>query len=205
MNSRRQIMIAAAAAVGVTVIFFFFLLKPKLSDISKARSDIVTAQSEQQTLQVQLQHLQEVRKNAPQTMAQLAAVSQYLPTTPDLPGFIRLLQDAATQSGMDLQSIAPSPPADLTNATGVQTISVTIVGRAGFFRLTDFLSRLENLQRAVEVRSIALAPQATSLSSELVLNTTITMQMFVVGSNARVGGSVARPTPTPSASAGGAS
>ncbi|MGZ4210465.1 MAG: type 4a pilus biogenesis protein PilO [Actinomycetota bacterium] len=205
MNSRRQIMIAAAVAVGVTVIFFFFLLKPKLSEISKARSDIVTAQSEQQTLQVQLQHLQEVRKNAPQTMAQLAAVSQYLPTTPDLPGFIRLLQDAATQSGMDLQSIAPSPPADLTNATGVQTISVTIVGRAGFFRLTDFLSRLENLQRAVEVRSIALAPQATSLSSELVLNTTITMQMFVVGSNARVGGSVARPTPTPSASAGGAS
>ncbi|MGZ4145265.1 MAG: type 4a pilus biogenesis protein PilO [Actinomycetota bacterium] len=205
MNSRRQIMIAAAVAVGVTVIFFFFLLKPKLSDISKARSDIVTAQSEQQTLQVQLQHLQEVRKNAPQTTAQLAAVSQYLPTTPDLPGFIRLLQDAATQSGVDLQSIAPSPPADLTNATGVQTISVTIVGRAGFFRLTDFLSRLENLQRAVEVRSIALAPQATSLSSELVLNTTITMQMFVVGSNARVGGSVARPTPTPSASAGGAS
>lgn len=202
MTTRRQLAIAAAGAVGITVLFFLFLLNPKLHEISKTRSDIVTAQDEQQTLQVQIQHLQEVRKNAPQTTAQLAAAAQYLPSTPDLPGFIRLVQDAATQSGVDLQSIAPSPPAAVTNATGIQTISVTLTGQAGFFRLVDFLTRLENLQRAVEVRAISLSPIATSLSSELVLNTTITLQMYVVSSTAHAGGVSAAPTPTPSGSPG---
>src|SRR5258707_11498485 len=117
MNTRRQIAIAAAVAVGLTALFFFFLLSPKLKEVSKTRDDVQTAQAEQATLQTELDHLKDVKKNAPGTMAKLAALSQYLPATPDLPGFIRQIQDAATRAGVDLQSIAPSPPATLTGAT----------------------------------------------------------------------------------------
>src|SRR6266568_6444174 len=124
MNSRRQITIGAIVAVVVTILFFLVLLKPTLGDISKTKDDVTQAKSQQDTLQVELRHLQDVRKNAPVTMAKLAALSQFLPDTPDLPGFIRVVQDAATLSGVDLQSIAPSPPAALSSATGVSTISV---------------------------------------------------------------------------------
>src|SRR5258706_3716687 len=144
MNTRRQIAIAAAAAVGLTVLFFLFLLSPKMKDISKTKDDIETAKAQQATLQTELAHLKDVKKNAPGTMAKLAALSQYLPATPDLPGFIRQIQDAATRAGVDLQSIAPSPPATLTGATGVQAINVTLTATAGFFRIEDFLARLEN-------------------------------------------------------------
>jgi Tfp pilus assembly protein PilO len=199
MNRRRQIAIAAAIAVGVTALFFFILLKPKLSEISKAKADVQAARDQQQTLQTELAHLQDVRKNAPQTMAELAALSQYLPPTPDLPGFIQQVQDAATRSGIDLQSIAPSPPAPLTGTTGVQSISVTLTIQAGFFRIEDFLARLENLQRAVEVRALSLAPIASSISSELTISSTISLTMFVANPTARTG--VATPSVSPSPSA----
>jgi len=201
MNSRRQIAIAAAVAVGVTALFFFILLKPKLSDISKTKDDVQAARAQAASLDTQIAHLQDVKKNAPQTMAQLAALSQFLPSTSDLPGFIRLVQDAATRSGLDLQSIAPSPPAALPGSTGVQVISVTLTAQGGYFRIEDFLARLEQLERAVEVRSIALSPAQSNISSLVSLNTTITLNMFVAqqGASAR-NGAVAPPvTPSPSA------
>ncbi len=203
MTTRRQIAIAAVAAVLITVVFFLLLLKPKLSDISKTRDDVQTARAEEQTLNAQLSHLSDVRKNAPQTTAKLAALSQYLPPTPDLPGFILLVQNAATQSGVDLQTIAPSPPADVSGATGVQSVVVTLTAQAGFFRVEDFLARLENLQRAVEVRAISLSPVATTISSQLILNTTISLTMFVAQPNATASGGAKVPatsaSPSPSA------
>ena len=199
MNTRRQLVIAAVAAVVVTALFFLLLLKPKLNDISTTRSDVATARAEQDTLNAQLGHLQDVKKNAPATMAKLAALSQYVPATPDLPGFIQQVQDAATQSSIDLQSIAPSPPADVTSSSGVQTISVTLTCQAGYFRIEDFLSRLENLQRAVEVRAISLSPIQSPVSSELVLSSTISLTMFVAAPGASARGP-AVPAPSSSAS-----
>ncbi len=200
MNTRRQLIIAGVVAVVVTAVFFVFLLKPKLNDISKTRSDVATARAEQDTLNAQLGHLKDVKKNAPQTMAKLAALSQYVPTTPDLPGFIQQVQNASTASGIDLQSIAPSPPAAVTGSSGVSTISVTLMCQAGYFRIEDFLARLENLQRAVEVRAISLSPIQSPVSSELVLSSTISLTMFVAQPNANARGALAAPAPSVTAS-----
>jgi len=200
MNTRRQLIIATAVALIVTLLFFLILLKPKLNEISKARNDVDTARSQEQILRVELQHLQDVRKNAPDTTAKLAALSQYLPPTPDLPGFILLVQNAATLSGIDLQSIAPSPPTSLASATGVQAIPVTLTAQGGFFRIEDFLARLENLQRVVEVRTLTLSPTQTQLSSELVLTTTISLTMFVAQPNANARAAGATPGPSASSS-----
>ena len=200
MNTRRQVIVAAVAAVVVTALFFFVLLKPKLNEISKIRSDVQTARAEEDTLNTQLAHIRDVKKNAPETMAKLAALSQYVPATPDLPGFIQQVQNAATASTVDLQSIAPSPPADVNNASGVQAIAVTLTAQAGFFRIEDFLARLENLQRAVEVRAISLSPIPSPFSSELVLSSTISLTMFVAQPNANARGAVSVPAASASAS-----
>ena len=203
MNTRRQLVIAGVVAVVVTVLFFMFLLKPKMNDISKTRSDVQTAKSEQDTLNTQLAHLKDVKKNAPETMAKLAALSEYVPSTPDLPSFIQQVQDAATSSSIDLQSIAPSPPASVTGSSGVQTISVTLTCQGGFFRIEDFLSRLENLPRALEVHAISLSPIQSPVSSELSLSSTISLTMFVAAPNASARSAAVTPTasasPSPSA------
>jgi Tfp pilus assembly protein PilO len=202
MNTRRQLVLAAVGAAGVTVLFFFILLSPKLHSIGEVSDDLDAARQEEQSLQAQLVHLQQVKRNATQTMAKLAAVSQFLPSSPDLPGFIRLMQDAATKAGVDLQSIAPGQPVALPGSTGVSTITVTLNAQGGFHRIEDFMARMESLDRAVEVYALALTPTQSELSNQVVLQTTITLQMFVVDANARVGaaaGVVPGASPTPKA------
>lgn len=196
MTPRRQMLIAAVGAALVTVLFFVFALRPKLSQIGEVRDEIEQAQAEQRRLEDQLEELQQAREDRPRTVARLALANRYVPADPDLPGFILVLQSASTASGIDLESIAPSPPRELEGATGVQAIDVTLTVRGGFHRLQDFLLRLESLERLVEVRSLTVSPQAVAISDQVTLSTTIALQMYVAEPEARAG-AAARPT-TPS-------
>ncbi len=193
----RRYALAAVAGVAIIVVFFLFVLKPKLADISDVRSEVETARDQTQSLRIQLRQLQQAQREQPQTLARLAIFDRLLPATPDLPGLIRQLQSAATASGMDLVSIAPSPPANLTGATGVQTVSVNVTMKGGFFRLETMLTRLEDLQRVLEVISIGIAPETDEATGLTTLSTTLTFRMYVVQPNARLTGSTAAATPAP--------
>jgi Tfp pilus assembly protein PilO len=205
MNERRQLAIAAGAAVFVALLFFMILLRPKMSQLSETRRQIDALKLEEETLRSNLGHLQDVRRDAPLAAAKLLAVSQLLPSTADLPGFIRLIQDAATAAGADLQSIAPTAPVTLLNATGVQSVNVTLVVKGGFRRIEDFLSRVENLRRVVVVTAVSLAPEVDPLSSQTSLQATLSVQMFVAQDGAVVSpGAAPAPAASPSPSASGA-
>jgi Tfp pilus assembly protein PilO len=197
----RRYVLAAVAAVLIIAVFFLFLLSPKLKDVSEVRDQIEQAGDENQTLRNRLRQLQTAQRDEPTTRARLAVFDRLLPPTPELPTLIRQLQTAATASGIDLRSIAPSPPGALTGRTGVQVATVTIQVVGGFFRLQSLLTRLEELQRVVEVTSIAISPQTDVVSGLFTLSSTITFRMYIVAPNASPGG--AAPTPAPSPTAGG--
>ena len=194
----RRYALAAVAGLAIVLIFFVFVLKPKLTEITDVRDQVQSQQDQAQSLRIRLAQLKEAQRQQPQTQARLAVFDRLLPTTPDLPAMIRQLQTAATASAMDLVSLAPSPPANLTDATGVQTISVNILVRGGFFRLETFLTRLEDLQRVVEVTSISIAPETDTLTGLTTLSSTLTFRMYVVQPNASVSGGSAAPAPAAS-------
>ena len=171
------------------------------------RTQVTTEQTQTQTLQIRLRELQSLAANAQKTQAQLAALDRALPPTPDLVSLIPQLQSAATLSGIDLMSIAPSPPSALPSATGVQTVSVNLQVTGGFFRLETFLTRLEStIKRVIEVQSLAISPQTDATTGLTTLGSTITFKMYVVQANAHVAGpgpvtppptGSATPSPTP--------
>jgi Tfp pilus assembly protein PilO len=197
----RRYALAAVAAVAIIAIFFLFLLSPKLKDITEVRDQIEQAQDEGQTLRNRLRQLQQAQRDEPTTRARLAVFDRLLPPTPDLPSLIRQLQTAATASGVDLRSIAPSPPGAITGRTGVEVVSCTVQVIGGFFRLQSFLTRLEELQRVVEVTSIAISPQTDAVSGLFTLGSTVTFRMYVVQPTVGSGG--AAPTPAPTSTTGG--
>jgi Tfp pilus assembly protein PilO len=180
-------MIAAVVAVLITALYYVFLLQPKLAEISDTQRQTAQAREEAETLRNRLRVLEQARQNAPETMAKLNALRLLMPSTPDLPGLIRQVQEAADGSGVDLRSIQPSRPAPLQDATGVETINVNIAIVGGFRRIEDLLVRLETLQRIVEVRSISLAPGEQLVPGQIALSTTLTMRLYIVQENARVG------------------
>jgi Tfp pilus assembly protein PilO len=205
MNDRRQLTIAAVGTIGITLLFFVFAFKPKIAQISETKKQVEAAEQEERDLRNKLKDLRDIQKGSLGLAAQLQAVAGFLPSTPDLPDFIRLVQTAATKSGADLRSIAPSPPTDRSGATGIQEITVTLVAAGGFHRIQDFLARLERLPRIVLVNALALNPTTDPLSGLTILNTTITLKMFVVQPTAKLTGSsgsstTASPSPTAEAS-----
>jgi Tfp pilus assembly protein PilO len=195
----RRYAVAAVAGVAVVLLFFVFFLKPKLSQITDVRDQVQQAQDQTDSLRIQLARLKQAQREQPQTQARLAIFDRLLPSTPDLPALIRQLQSAASASGMDLVSIAPSPPSNLTGGTGIQAISVNIQINGGFFRLETFLTRIEDLQRAIEVTSMSIAATTDEATGLQTLSTTLTFRMYVVQANARVGGGTST-TPQPAAS-----
>jgi Tfp pilus assembly protein PilO len=194
----RRYAVAAVAGIAIILIFFVFVLKPKLADITDVRAQVEAEEDTTQTLRNRLGQLRQAQQQEPQTRARLAVFDRLLPTTPDLPALIRQLQTAASVSGMDLVSIAPSPPQALAGATGVQTISVNIQVKGGFFRLETFLTRLEDLQRVIEVTSISIAPETDPETGLLSLGSTITFRMYVVQPDARLTGAATTPQPAAS-------
>jgi len=196
----RRYLIAGGVALAVVLLFFLIILKPKFSELSDIRALVVKEKATTQSLQLRLRTLQEAQRNEVETLSRLASLNRSLPPVPDLPSLIRQLQRAATDSGMDLLSIAPSPPTPLSNSTGVSTVNVNLQVMGGFFRLETFLTRLEDLQRVLQVTSLAIAPQLDPVTGLTTLSSTITFHMYVVEANARVTGAVPRPAASASAS-----
>lgn len=182
---RRNLIAVIAGGVVLMLLFWFVLIKPKISDISRVNDKIEEAQRSEGVLRNSLRQLQEARQNNAATQARLAKLQLLLPNNADLPTFILAVQAAANADGIDLRSIAPSPPSPIEGATGIDSVSVTLQVSGGFFRMESFLARLEDLQRVVEVRSVSLAPAADALTGEFTLQGTITMMMYVVQPGAR--------------------
>lgn len=179
MEGRRQFIAAGAIAVLVTAAFFFLLLRPKMSEIATVREQIKAAQDEEALLQADLARLRGIRRDAFKLRARLASVENLLPESPQLPAFIRLLQRAATREGMELLSIAPSPPS-LNSDQGVEVISVSVAVEGSFHRTEAFLAELENLDRLVEVASLAMSPRVETAPLTVTISSTLSLRMYVV-------------------------
>ncbi|MCA1834180.1 MAG: type 4a pilus biogenesis protein PilO [Actinomycetota bacterium] len=210
---RRNMIVAVVASIVVVLLFWIALISPKMKQVKEVNAKIAAAEDDEQQLRLTLRQLQQAKENAAATQAKLAQFQMLLPPTPDLPTFIREVQAAANADGIDLQSIAPTPPSTLSGAitgSAIQSISVTLQVQGGFFRMESFLARLEDLQRVVEVKNLSMSPLLDKLTGTTTLQSTVTMTMYVVPPGATAaeikrtpattGGAAASPAPSPSGS-----
>lgn len=217
---RRQIIIGAVVTVLASALFYVFLVRPVNSKIAAVKKEIEDARTQESQLRLQIRALEDARRSSTEVQARLAKFDLLLPRTSDLPNFIRQLQEAADLSGIDLTSIAPSPPTALATGPGtdpalagkgVFTINVVLQVGGGFFRIKNFLERLEGLKRVVLVQNLSITPSADEETGLFSLESTVTLQMYVVNPSAPVvtggtpapaptGPGGAAPTPTPTSS-----
>ena len=83
------------------------------------------------------------------------------PATPALPAMVDALQDAASLSGVELGTVAPSTPKASTASPLLAEITTTVNVSGGYFEIQDFLVRLENLVKGtdpsrIEPRSVLI-------------------------------------------------
>ena len=194
MKRGGPLLAAGASAVVIAIAILMFVL-PKMSQVSSARADLSQAKDQEQTLQGQLSALKDAQAAAPETKAQIAKLQNLVPLTADLPALIQLLSSVTDRSSVDFFTMSPgTPSADASGNFSTIITQVNVTG--GYFSLVDFLYRVETLQRAAKVTSIALTTSAgasgtgtggttTTSVSELALQ--MTVEFYTTDSSAGPG------------------
>lgn len=196
--SMRNRFIALGAVVALMVVAFVaFPFRSNRAEVKNVRAQQATVQEQIDALRVRLERLKELQRNEPALRAESARFGDALPSEPRLPDFILQVQESANLAGVDFLSIAPTLPAPFSPATaagapatsttapsagGLQAISVAVSTTGGYADVVDFVTRLEQLKRAVRVNTFTLSPggdAAGAPGGSPKLSVAFQVQMFV--------------------------
>jgi Tfp pilus assembly protein PilO len=168
VTRRQELVVAAVGALLVLVAATLLLIRPTRQATAEARADRDAAVAESQTLRDQIKALEALKPKEAELKAQAELAKAEFPATPALPGLVDALQDAASQSGVGLGTVAPSTPAASTVNPLLAEITTTVNVSGGYFEIQDFLVRLEGLVKGsdparVDPRSVLI--QSVNLTS----------------------------------------
>jgi hypothetical protein len=169
--SARDRMLATIVAVAVcTAAGWFLVLAPQREEADQLAADIAAQQAALSTALTEVAAGEAAKRDYPRHYATVARLGAAVPEDDNVPSLLVQIERAASDAGVDFRALKagggtavppPPPPADGTAAT-TQTTTATLppgaaVGAAGFptmpftftftgdfFRLSDFLGRLEH-------------------------------------------------------------
>lgn len=162
---RSHLLLSALLAIIVVAGWWFLLYSPRSEEITEVQASTDEVIAQQSLLRTRIAALREVRENAPEVEAQLAASESILPHDTDLPSALRQLQLAANESNATLVATTPSRPEPLVpdaaagaapatdgdvaapaTASGLQLhrIPLHLEFHGGYFQILDALRRLED-------------------------------------------------------------
>jgi Tfp pilus assembly protein PilO len=184
--NKKMIAIAVAAAVVLTGIWYVALLSPQSKSLHKAKDQTASANGQAATLRSEIAVLQKEKVQLPATAAKLTALKLALPDTPALDKLVDDINAAATQTGIDWQTITPTKPATFAAgsgqavstgpAAGLQSVTVAMQVNGASNQITDFVTKLTGMSRLLDVTSFNLTnPTAAPKSTGQ-----ITTQIFFV-------------------------
>jgi hypothetical protein len=175
VTRRQELLVGAGVALLILAAGALLLVRPKQQAVAEARADRNAAAAESQALGDQIRALEALKADEAALQAEARQARAEFPSTPNLPALIDALQDAASQAGVDLASVAPSAPKPSTDRPELAEITTTVAVTGGYFQIEDFLAKVENLvngadpggvpPRSVLVRSVDVSGGGTSGSA----------------------------------------
>jgi hypothetical protein len=148
MTRRQELIFATVGVFLILVAGVLLLVRPKQQAAAEARADRNNAIAEGQSLRDQIRALEALKADEARLRAQAKRATAEFPATPDLPDLVDALQDASSEAGADLVSVAPAAPKTSTIGPELAEITTTVTVKGGYFQIEDFLARLENLIKA---------------------------------------------------------
>lgn len=212
MSMRMRFVALSVATLLFALAWFFVGFKPANSELTEVKGKVQAAQAEVAALQARLTRLQELKRNAKELRKESARLEKGLPTEPAVSTFIRQVQEAANQAGIDFLSVSPSVPsapaageapttADAASSGAVagsmRTITVSINSKGNFFAIESFVAKMEGLERAIKIDTFSLGGASPNLS--LAIN----MKMFMGGPAAAAAPAAPGTSTAPSPTTGG--
>jgi Tfp pilus assembly protein PilO len=174
--NRKVMMLGAVGAVAIIALWWVFAYAPVGKQLNDQHTQLAEAQHQTQQLQTQLAQLNDAKSRAPQLARQAGRLSAAVPPTADQADFITSLNDISRSAGILWQSVTFSAPSGAGAGAGAggstpagggatPTIPVQIQIKGGFFQITDYLNRLETMDRLVIVDGVQIGGGSGSAST----------------------------------------
>jgi len=163
------LLIGLAAAILIGAIGYFLLVGPKKAQVDKTQKQIESVENQITDQKSTFKQLSDIKDRSAEFEAKLASLQAMIPQQTELPSLIRNLQAAAdpvTGAGLPWLSFTPS---DVTAGTGTGGgVSSYDFGMkvSGFYsEVVDLIYRMERMERAIVVKTVAMSPTTTILDN----------------------------------------
>jgi len=157
--NRRAVIVGVAGAVVLSLLWFFLFWSPQGKRLDAAEERQAAAESTNEQLQVTLDRLRDLESRRPELEGQLERLRRAVPDQPQLARFFLAAHDAATRSGVQLNTVSPSKP----TADAAATTATTAAPANGSTTTTTAAAGTT----ATTAAPTAAAPSAISLSLEV--------------------------------------
>jgi Tfp pilus assembly protein PilO len=175
---RRVGLLVSLAVLLVTVGWWMFLISPKNAQIADFERDLNVAIDTEQRLRVTINELEAIRQSEVEYLAAIGRLDSLIPERPLLEEFIEQLFELTNQTGVELQTLAPSLPA-LSDESDLREVSVSAQIEGEFFEVLGFLFGLNDMERLVRVDAVAVSSSADELGGT-VLSASVEMTLFTL-------------------------
>jgi Tfp pilus assembly protein PilO len=180
MKRRTVYILSGIALIAVVVAAWFLLISPLRAKIAETTAQVEAQQKNLATARAKLARMEETKQQAEKNQGRLIELSKMVPAQDELPSLLLQIQDLATESGIEVMSIAPSAGA---GGAGFAIMSLGLQFSGTYFDVNDFIYRLEQLVagpgRLLAVQNVNLALSGTPKAAvSPALTVTLTVQAF---------------------------
>ena len=176
---RRVGLLAVLAILFITAAWWMFLISPRNGQIADQKDDLVVAQDTENRLRVQIRQLQEIRDREVEYLAALGQLEALIPERPLLDEFIEEIFALTNETGVDLQTLAPSLPSATEEGSELREIVISAQIEGEFFEVLGFLFGLNEMERLVRVDGIVVSSSETE-TGDTILAVGIEMRLFTL-------------------------
>ena len=214
MSMRMRFGALILACVVVAAGWFMFVFRPAQADLGEVNDKVEQTVDQVAALQTKLAELQALKANEAEVREEGQKMQAALPTDPRLADFIRLVQNAANEAGIDFVTVTPSLPAAPTTQAApstpstsaspppsasssddtaaapaapvspIQAISVQVSAKGRFFEMENFILKMEHLARAMRIDDFSVTSDDSTGGGSPLLSTSMKLQIFMVNGQA---------------------
>ena len=179
MRERLRLILVGIGAFLVCLVFFLVFVQGQKSELADVNEQVEAEENNTLALQAQLDHLRDLQQRAPRFQAELAEIRELVPENDNVANFIFLVQEAANQAGVGFVQITPETAAPPPEIAPVAQVRITIRAQGSYFSIQDFTRRLYDLDRALRVDLLSIAPsEEGGTGTDVTLDLDITARIF---------------------------
>lgn len=173
VNAPKSAKIGLGAVVLVLIGLgaYFLLISPVQTHIAALEAQYASLQNDIAQSRAIVAELDRFRREVVELENRLVVLKEKLPGEKEIPALYRTLSDAAARSGLAVALFQPRPP---RARDYYSEIPIVLSGEGGYHQLGEFLERVANVPRVVNVADLkltGLSKSRFSLRADLTLAT----------------------------------